>query len=94
MTPRQIIGSVASGTGLLTLLALIAGIPLGVTVYRILFVVVGQNMAGADPALYAPPPAAGLALIVPGALIFAVLCAILPARRAASVRVTEVLRYE
>jgi putative ABC transport system permease protein len=94
MTPRQVVGSIASGTGLLTALALLAGIPLGLIVYRVMFVAVGENMAGADPELYAAPSWGGMALIVPGALIFAALCTILPARRAANVQVTEVLRYE
>lgn len=94
MTPRQVVGSIASGTGLLTMLALIAGIPIGLIVYRIVFVAVGENMAGADPELYASPSWGGMAMIVPGAMIFAALCTILPARRAANVRVMEVLRYE
>jgi putative ABC transport system permease protein len=94
MTPRQVVGSVAAGTGLLTVLALVVGIPLGLIVFRVLFIVVAENMADADPALYAAPPLPGIALIVPAAIAFAVLCAVLPARRAASVRVTEVLRHE
>jgi|GEM_PF-621667 len=94
MTPRQIVGSVASATGLLTVLALVVGIPLGMIVFRVLFVLVGENMAGADPALYAAPPLAGVALIVPSAIVFAVLCSVLPAQRAASVQVSDVLRHE
>lgn len=94
MTPRQVAVSVASGTGLLTALALLVGIPLGLVVYRVLFVAIGENMADADPQLYAAPSWSGIALIVPGALIFAALCTILPARRAANVQVTEVLHYE
>jgi putative ABC transport system permease protein len=94
MTPRQVVGSVAAGTGLMTVLALVVGIPLGLVIFRVLFVVVAENMADADPALYAPPPLLGTALIVPAALVFAILCAILPARRAANVKVTDVLRHE
>jgi putative ABC transport system permease protein len=94
MTPRQVIISVASGTGLLTALAILLGIPLGLLVYRVVFVAVGEGMAHADPALYAPPSWVGIVMIVPGALIFSILCAVLPARRAANIRVTEVLRYE
>jgi putative ABC transport system permease protein len=94
MTPRQVVGSVASGVSLLTLLATGVGIPLGLVVYRVLFTIVGENMADADPALYTPPSWVGLALVVPGALVFAALSSIVPARRAAAVQVTEVLRYE
>jgi putative ABC transport system permease protein len=94
MTPRQVVSSVASGVGLLTVLATIVGIPLGLLLFRVLFVVIGENMADADPTLYAPPSWRGLALIVPGALVFAIVSSIVPARRAASVQVTEVLRYE
>jgi putative ABC transport system permease protein len=94
MTPQQVVGSVAAGTGLMTVLALVVGIPLGLVIFRVLFIVVAENMADADPALYAPPPLLGTALIVPAALVFAILCAILPARRAANVKVTDVLRHE
>jgi putative ABC transport system permease protein len=94
MTPQQVVGSVAAGTGLMTVLALVVGIPLGLVIFHVLFIVVAENMADADPALYAPPPLLGTALIVPAALVFAILCAILPARRAANVKVTDVLRHE
>jgi putative ABC transport system permease protein len=94
MTPRQVVGSVTAGVSLLTLVATIVGIPLGLLVYRGLFIVVGENMADADPQLYTAPSWIGLALIVPGALVVAALSSIVPARRAAAVQVTEVLRYE
>jgi ABC-type lipoprotein release transport system permease subunit len=67
---------------------------LGLVLFRILFVLVGENMAGADPKLYASPSWAGIALVMVGAVIFAGLCTILPARRAANIRAVEVLRYE
>jgi putative ABC transport system permease protein len=94
MSPRQVVGTIASGTGLLTLLAILVGVPLGLVLFRILFVVVGENMAGADPKLYAAPSWAGIAFVMVGAVIFAGLCTILPARRAANIRAVEVLRYE
>jgi putative ABC transport system permease protein len=94
MTPRQVVGSVAAGVSLLTLLATLIGIPLGLLVYRGLFVLVGENMAQADPQLYTAPSWIGLMLIVPGALVVTALSSIVPARRAAAVQVTEVLRYE
>jgi ABC-type antimicrobial peptide transport system permease subunit len=89
-----VVGSVTAGVSLLTLVATIVGIPLGLLVYRGLFIVVGENMADADPQLYTAPSWIGLALIVPGALVVAALSSIVPARRAAAVQVTEVLRYE
>ncbi len=94
MTPRQITGSVASGVVLLTLLGTVAGIPLGLLVYRGLFIVVAENMVDADPKLYTAPSALGVALIVPFALVFAALTSVVPGRRAAQLPVTDVLRDE
>ena len=55
---------------------------------------VGENMMGADPKLYTTPSWTWLALVVPGALLFAALASVLPARRAVGLQVTEALRYE
>jgi putative ABC transport system permease protein len=94
LTPRQVVAGVAASVSLLTLLATVVGIPLGVLLYRGLFTVVGEGMMDADPELYTPPSWTWLALVIPGALIFAALASILPARRATGVQIAEVLRYE
>jgi putative ABC transport system permease protein len=94
MTPKQVVQSVASGVTLLTMGATAVGIPVGLLVYKGLFTLIAEKMADADPQLYTPPAWGGLALIVPGALLFALVASVLPARKAVTVPVTEVLRSE
>lgn len=92
LTPAQVMTTVLSGSGLLALLAAVAGIPLGLLVTRLLFEQLGRQTNVGDVGTM--PPVGWLLLLLPATVLFASLAAALPARRAASVQVTEALRYE
>ena len=94
MTPGQIVTSVISGVSLLALIAVAAGIPIGIYVYKVIFRIVGEQQSNADPLLFAPPHTWWLILLVPSAVAVSALASALPAWRAASVDVVEVLRAE
>ncbi len=94
MTPGQIVLSVISGVSLLALIAVAIGIPLGIYVYHVIFRVVGEQGLNADPLLFARPHTWWLVLLVPSAVALSALASALPAWRAASVDVVEVLRAE
>lgn len=94
MTPGQVVASVVSGASLLALIAVVAGIPIGLWVQEWMFRQVGEREMGADPSLFTQPSWWSLALLVPGAVLLAALASAVPARRAANVQVAEVLRYE
>lgn len=93
LTPRQIVVSVMAGMSLLTLLAVLVGIPLGLIVTKLLFDYLDRQM-GMGAQLTVIPPWWWLALLAPGALLVSILGSAIPARQAAQVRVVEVLRYE
>lgn len=92
-TPRQVVLSVFSGSLALALLALVAGIPIGLLVTRGVFVLV-SNTAGTGDNVGQMPGIAWLAPLVPVAILVAALASVLPARRASSMRVAEAMRYE
>ncbi len=94
MTPIQVLLSVISGVSLLALIAVAGGIPLGIYVYKVIFHFVGEQQMHADPLLYAAPHIWWLVLLVPSAIAVSALASALPAWRAASVDVVEVLRAE
>jgi putative ABC transport system permease protein len=92
-TPAQVAQTVFSGSTVLALIAVAAGLPLGLVATRVMFDVL-SSAAGIGTGVGAMPGALWLAPLVPGALAVAVLATAVPARRAGSVAVAEALRYE
>ncbi len=92
-TPRQVVLSVFSGSLALALLAVVAGIPIGLLVTRGVFVLV-SNTAGTGDNVGTMPGITWLLPILPVAILLAALATILPARRASNLRVAEAMRYE
>jgi FtsX-like permease family len=91
MTRRQTRLIVVTQATTLAVVGLVIGVPLGVALGRTVWRAVADN----TPLLYVPPLAAlALALIVPAALVIGNLLAAAPARRAARLRVGDVLRSE
>ncbi len=88
---RQIRGAVAWQSSTLTVIALVAGLPLGIAAGRW-----GWSLFATDLGVLDAPrsPALALALIVPGALLLANAVATLPARAAARTQAAVVLRSE
>lgn len=88
LTPRQVGGSVLSSQAVVATLAALAGIPLGLGLFRL-----GIEMAGgSDEFAY---PAWWQLVVVAPAIVAAVVVLTVPfARRAASIRVADALRYE
>jgi hypothetical protein len=88
---RQIRGAVAWQSSTLTLIALVAGLPLGIAAGRW-----GWSLFATDLGVLDVPrsPAIALALIVPGTLLLANAVAALPARAAARTKAAVVLRSE
>ncbi|MAG35339.1 MAG: hypothetical protein CL878_03695 [Dehalococcoidia bacterium] len=93
MTPGQIVRSVLVGATLLAVLGVAVGAPLGLGLTRVLFDYMGTEL-GVGTGVIPLPGAGALALLVPLALLVAVIGAALPARRAAGVSVAAALRYE
>ena len=93
MTPAEVVRSVLVGVGALTVLAVAVGIPLGLLVTRLLFAELGRRV-GVGSGLGVMPGWLGLATLPPAAVLIGVAGGIVPARRAAGLRVTEALRYE
>ncbi|GES22881.1 hypothetical protein Aple_057800 [Acrocarpospora pleiomorpha] len=91
MTPAQSRWIVLTQATVLALVGLIAGVPLGLALGRVLW----RTVAESAPMLYAPPtPVGTLLLIAPAALLAAAALAVWPARTAARIRVANVLRAE
>jgi ABC-type lipoprotein release transport system permease subunit len=89
--PLQVAGCVSWQAITVSVVALVAGIPLGIAAGRWSW----RWVADSTPLFYVPPVAAAVALAsVPAALILANAIAALPARRAARLRPAEVLRAE
>ena len=88
MTPRQVSGSLVSEQMLVAGIAALVGLPLGLLLFR---AAVGMS-GGSDEFAY--PSWWSLALLVPGLLALVALLATPLARRAASIRVADALRYE
>ncbi|HEU0115502.1 MAG TPA: FtsX-like permease family protein [Thermomicrobiales bacterium] len=92
-TPFQAVESVLTGVGALAVVAVAVGIPLGLLVTRLLFDELGRRI-GVGPGLGVMPRWSSLVLLLPAAVLLAILGGLLPARRAAAFRVSEALRYE
>ncbi|GAA0991683.1 hypothetical protein GCM10009555_079390 [Acrocarpospora macrocephala] len=91
MTPAQSRWIVLTQAGVLASAGLIAGVPLGLALGRVLW----RTVAEGAPMLYVPPtPVGTLLLIAPAALLAAAALAVWPARTAARIRVASVLRAE
>jgi hypothetical protein len=84
-------GVVATQAAVLALVGLIVGIPLGIALGRVIWRYIAETMF-----IHYVPPVAVLvvALIVPGALLAAILLAAWPSHRAASLPVADILRAE
>jgi putative ABC transport system permease protein len=92
-TPGQVGQSVFAGSTFLAIIGLIAGLPLGLIATRLMFDAL-SSAAGIGTGIGVMPGVLWLAPLVPGAIAVAALATILPARRAATLRVAEALRYE
>ena len=92
LTPAQIAASVVVGTVLITLIALLIGVTLGMVVMESFIRQVGVAI-GAGPDFYLIHWG-GISLLLPILLVVAVVSSMLPAMRAARLEVTEALSYE
>jgi ABC-type lipoprotein release transport system permease subunit len=91
MTPGQSLGVVATQGVVLAVGGLVFGVPLGVALGRSVW----RAVADSTPLQYTPPPATWpLALIGPVTLLAAILLAAWPGRRAATLRIADLLRTE
>jgi FtsX-like permease family protein len=82
---------VATQAGVLAVIGLLFGVPLGIALGRVIW----RIAAGATPLAYHPPLAVlALLLIGPAVLVVAVALAVWPARRAARLHVGQILRIE
>jgi putative ABC transport system permease protein len=90
-TPRQVAMSIISGSILLSGIALIIGLPLGVIFTRLALNYIGIEIGMGTPFGTMPGPWA-IALIVPLILFIATLGSILPAYRVSNLTVSEALR--
>ncbi len=86
LTPRQIAASVATTAGLMAIIALVVGTPLGFILTRLLFNLVGAEFGTVPGPIW-------IAVLVPVTLLVAVLGSALPARRAGATNVVEGLRH-
>jgi putative ABC transport system permease protein len=91
LTPRQVLASVTSGGTLLAVVAVVAGVAIGLPVFHALVVLTNPTDG---PDLVTDPTWWWVALMFPGALLFTTLASVLPARRAAAIKPAEALRYE
>jgi len=91
LTPRQVLASVTSGGTLLSSVAVVAGIAIGLPVFHALVTVTNPSDG---PDLVTSPTWWWVVLMFPGALLFTTLASLLPARRAAAIKPAEALRYE
>jgi putative ABC transport system permease protein len=92
VTPLQIATSVVVGAVIITLIALLIGVTLGMVI-MVQFIQQVGIIIGAGPDLYVINWG-GISLLLPILVIVAILSSLLPAVRAARLEVTEALRYE
>jgi putative ABC transport system permease protein len=95
MSPRQVIGMVATSAGFLALLGGVVAVPAGVALYRVLFdqlSSLGGNIT--PPAFYDVFASWELIAIPLAGIAVAVLAAMVPGRWAARAKVVEVLHAE
>jgi putative ABC transport system permease protein len=90
-TPRQVAMSVISGSILLSGIALVIGLPLGVIFTRLALNYIGIEYGMGTPFGTMPGPLA-IAMIIPLILFIATLGSILPAYRVSNLTVSEALR--
>jgi len=91
MTPQQCRTAVITQAAVTALIGLALGIPLGVALGRSVW----RAVAHYTPLQYVAPDTAMILLIsIPASLLVAIVLAVLPARRAARLDVTQVLRTE
>ncbi len=91
LTPRGVLAVVNAGGAVLGLIAIVAGIPLGILIFRALMAAMSPS-EGTD--IVGTPGVAALALVIPAVLAVTALASSLPARRAAATRTAVVLRAE
>jgi putative ABC transport system permease protein len=88
MTPRQVSGSLVSEQLLVAAIAGLVGLPLGLLFFRAAVAMTGGSDEFAYPSWWS------LLLLVPGLVALVALLAVPLARRAASIRITDALRFE
>jgi len=91
LTPRGVLAVVNSGGAALGLIAVVAGIPAGIVIFRALMAAMSPS-EGAD--IVGTPGPFALALVVPIVLAVTALASSLPARRVARTSAATVLRAE
>ena len=91
LTPRQVLASVTAGGTVLAVIAVVAGIVVGLPIFHGLVVLTNPSDG---PDLATSPTWWWVLLMLPGALLFTTLASVLPARRAAAIKPAEALRYE
>jgi putative ABC transport system permease protein len=91
MTPRQLHGGTSAGVGLLAVLAVSLGVPLGLGLFNGLVLLLSP-IDGAD--VRTQPPLTLLLALVPAAVALATLAAYLPARAIARAPIGAALRLE
>jgi putative ABC transport system permease protein len=91
LTPRQVLAAVTSGGTLLSSVAVLAGIAIGLPVFHALVTVTNPTDG---PDLVTAPTWWWVVLMFPATLVFTTLASVLPARRAAAIKPAEALRYE
>ncbi|HKE80907.1 MAG TPA: FtsX-like permease family protein [Solirubrobacteraceae bacterium] len=91
LTPRQVLASVTAGGTVLAVIAVVAGIVIGLPIFHALVVLTNPSDG---PDLATAPTWWWVLLMLPGALLFTTLASVLPARRAAAIKPAEALRYE
>jgi hypothetical protein len=90
MTPGQCRSAILTQATVTALVGLVAGIPLGLALGRSVW----RAVADYTPLQYVTPSATAVVLCAPATLLLAILLATLPGRRAARLRVAQVLRAE
>lgn len=91
-TPGQVLLSVTLGASMLGLLSAMLGIPLGLWATSTGLAAIGQSFGAVG--IIAGINWLGVALVLPSTLIVAMLGAYFPARRAAYLSASEIIRYE
>jgi putative ABC transport system permease protein len=95
MSPRQVIGMVASSAGLLALLGGLVAVPAGVALYRVLFDQLSYLGGSITPTVFYDVFAPWELMVIPLAgVVVAVVAAMIPGRWAARTNVVQVLHAE
>jgi ABC-type antimicrobial peptide transport system permease subunit len=86
-TPRQVLAGLIGSQAALAALAAAVGIPLGLAMFGALY-----QLAGGEGRVLAMPPAWRLLIVPPATVAAVALVALIPARLAAAVGITDALR--